>query len=106
MEKLVYSRVFHFLEINNIFYNQQFGFRPKYSTNHALIDITEKIRYALDHGNLAAGVFVDFQKAFDTVNHQILLKKLNHYGIRGTIKKWFTSYLSNRQQHVSVMGFN
>ena len=75
MEKLVYSRVFNFLEINNILYNQQFGFRPKYSTNHALIDITEKIRYALDHGKFAAGVFVDFQEAFDTVNHEILLKK-------------------------------
>jgi len=54
----------------------------------------------------AAGVFVDLQKAFDTVNHEILFKKLQHYGIRGTLIKWFTSYLSNRQQHVSVMGFD
>ena len=106
MEKIVYSRVFNYLNINNIFYEQQFGFRPAHSTNHALINITEKIRETLDKGNIAAGVFVDFQKAFDTVNHQILLKKLSHYGITGTLHKWFRSYLSNRTQHVSVLGFN
>jgi len=106
MEKLVYSRLFNFVEINNIFHNQQFSFRPSYSTNHALINITERIREALDHSNIAAGVFVDFQKAFDTVNHEILINKLDHYGIRGTLKNWFTSYLSNRQQHVSVLGFD
>ena len=105
MEKIVYSRVFNYLNINNIFYEQQFGFRPAHSTNHALINITEKIRETLDKGNIAAGVFVDFQKAFDTVNHQILQKKLSHYGINGTLHKWFKSYLSNRTQHVSVLGF-
>ena len=76
MEKITYSRVFKFLDKNNIFYKQQYGFRPKYSTNHALIDITEKIREALDKNKIAAGVFVDFQKAFDTVNHKILTKKV------------------------------
>ena len=55
---------------------------------------------------MAAGVFVDFQKAFDTVNHEILIKKLDHYGIRGTLNKWFESYLKNRKQHVSVLGFD
>ena len=106
MEKIVYSRVFNFLNINKIFYEQQFGFRPLHSTNHALINITEKIRETLDRGEVAAGLFVDFQKAFDTVNHQILLKKLDHYGISGTLNKWFGSYLSNRNQHVSVLGFD
>ena len=106
MEKLVYSRVFSFLDTNKIFYNHQYGFRPKYSTNHALINITERIRESLDQGKFVAGVFVDFQKAFDTVNHQILVKKLSHYGIRGNLNKWFASYLSNRKQHVSVLGFD
>jgi hypothetical protein len=106
LEKLVFPRVFSFLEDNKILYKHQYGFRPKYSTNHALINITEKIRDALDQGKIAGGVFVDFQKAFDTVNHSILLKKLNHYGIRGDIGKWFASYLSNRKQFVSVLGFD
>ena len=73
--------------------------------NHALINITEKIRETLDKGNIAADVFVDLQKAFDTVNHQILLKKTIKL-ITGTLHKWFRSYLSNRTQHVSVLGFN
>jgi hypothetical protein len=106
IEKLVFPRVFNFLEDNKIIYKLQYGFRPKHSTNHALINVTEKIRDALDQGKIAGGVFVDFQKAFDTVNHSILIKKLAHYGIRGEVGKWFASYLSNRKQFVSVLGFD
>ena len=75
LEKLVYSRLYNFLDDFNCLYSLQFGFRAKYSTNHALISITEEIRQALDNKKLACGVFVDFQKAFDTVNHAILIKK-------------------------------
>jgi len=64
----------------------------------------QEIRETVDKGNLAVGVFVDFQKAFDTVNHKILLHKLEHYGVRGVAKKWFHSYLENRQQSVSING--
>ena len=71
LEKLMYKRLCTFLNSNNITYNLQFGFR-QYSTSHALIDITENIRKALDVGNIACGAFVDLQKAFDTVDHQIL----------------------------------
>ena len=104
-EKLVFSRVYSFLDRNKSLYELQFGFRPKHSTNHALINIIEKIKDALDHGHFVCGVFVDFQKAFDTVNHKILLKKLANYGIRGEMKDWFASYLSNREQFVSILGF-
>ena len=66
--------------------------------------MTEAIKSTLDNGRYGCGVFIDRQKAFDTVNHSILLKKLEHYGIRGTALKWFTSYLTDRQQYVAVNG--
>jgi hypothetical protein len=106
LEKLMFNRVLSFLEQEKIIYNNQFGFRPKHSTNHALISITEQIKENLDNNNYACGVFVDFQKAFDTVNHSILLKKLDKYGIRGPALSWFKSHLTNRLQYVSILGFN
>ena len=105
-EKLVYSRLYSFLNIHNCIHELQFGFRAKHSTNHALTSLTEMIREALDGSNFACGIFVDFQKAFDTVDHTILLKKLEHYGVRGLANNWFKSYLTNRQQFVSINGFN
>ena len=105
-EKLVYSRLYSFLTLHNCIYELQFGFRAKHSTNHALLSLTEMIREALDESNFACGIFIDLQKAFDTVDHQILLKKLEYYGIRGIANNWFRSYLTNRQQFVSVNGFN
>ena len=74
----------------------QLGFRQKHSTSHAFIHLTDKIREQLDKGNFACGIFVDFQKAFDTVDHQILIQKLNYYGIRGIENNWFSSYLLNQ----------
>ena len=102
IEKLMHERVYSFLEKFKCIYNLQFGFRKGHSTTHALIDLTEAIRKAIDENKFAVGVFIDLQKAFDTVDHKILLKKLDHYGIRGTANKWFESYLSNRQQFVTI----
>ena len=98
--------LYTFLNNNNIIYNLQFGFRQQYSTSRALINITENIRKAPDDGNIGCGVFADLQKTFDTVDHQILLAKLNHYGIRGVSNDWFKSYLSNRNQYVYINGFD
>ena len=79
----MYNRLYTFLDNDNIIYNLQFGFRQQYSTSHALINITEIIRKALDDENIGCRVFLNLQKAFDTVDHKILLAKLNHYGICG-----------------------
>ena len=101
----MYRRLYTFLNNKNIIYDLQFGFRQQYSPSHALINITENIRKVLDGGNIGCGVFVDLQKAVDTVDHQILLAKLNHYGICGVSNDWFKSYLSNRNQYVSINGY-
>ena len=103
-ERVMYVRVEDFLKSSEILYNFQFGFRKQYSTNHALLSIVEKIRESLDNNRFVCGVFIDLEKAFDTVNHAILLSKLDHYGIRGTANNWFSSYLSNRSQTVTING--
>ena len=72
LEKLLHKRFYTFLNSNDIIYNLQFGFRHQYSTSYAVININENIKKALDGGNIGCGVFVDIQKAFDTVDHQIL----------------------------------
>ena len=92
-----------FLEQQNCFYNAQFGFRLSLSTNNALMmSITENIQSQLDQNKFCAGVFVDLKKAFDTVDHEILLKKLPNYGIRGIANEWFCSYLTKRKQYLII----
>ena len=104
IEKLMYNRLYSFLSKFSCIYDLQFGFRTNHSTVHALINLTEDIRSSLDNNNFAVGVFVDLQKAFDTVDHKILLSKLEFYGIRGITNQWFNSYFNNRKQFVSING--
>ena len=104
IEKLMDKRLYQFFEDNNVLYKKQFGFQKRHSTSHSLIEITETIKESIDNGKFGCGIFIDLKKAFDTVNHQILLTKLEHYGVRGTPLKWFESYLSNRKQYVFYNG--
>ena len=105
-EKVMYKRLFKFLEFHKILYNLQFGFQENHSIDHALVSLTETIRHSLDNKRFGCGIFIDLQKAFDTVNHQILLSKMEHYGVRGCALDWFKSYLSEREQYVSINGSN
>ena len=105
-EKLIHKRLYSFFEEQNIIFKNQFGFRKNHSTVHALIDLTEDIRKTIDSNKFACGIFVDLQKAFDTVDHNIILKKLEHYGIRGIANDWFKFYLSDRSQLVSILVYD
>ena len=73
--------------------------------NHALISTTELIKSELEDGNYVAGIFIDLEKAFDTVNHDILIQKLSYYGFRGNSQKLIKSFLTNRKHYVSINGF-
>ena len=84
---------------NSVLFESQFGFQKGKSTTHSLIEIVENIRNCMDNSMYGCGIFIDLKKAFDTVNHEILIKKLEHYGVRGTSREWFSSYLNNRTQY-------
>ena len=105
-EKLIYMRIYSYLTKKDLIYSKQFGFRSNHSTNHAIISITEHIRNLLDNSKYVCGIFVDLEKAFDTVNHKVLCEKLNFYGLRGNVNNLLQSYLSNRKQYVSLNGYN
>ena len=105
-EKLMHSRLIEFLEERQIPYYIQFGFRKDFSINYVILSLLEIIQKALDGGQIAYGIFIDLEKAFDTVSYDILLEKLDHYGIRGISNDWFRSYLSDRSQFVSINSFN
>ena len=98
LERIIYNRLYRHLQVNNVLYEYQFGFRKNYSTILALLDVTDSIYENIDQGNYGVGIYIDLQKAFDTVNHDILLYKLFNYGVRGIVHDWFKSYLTNRQQ--------
>ena len=106
LEKLVYNRLYSFLDSNNLISQQQFGFRSKHSTSHPMTLLLNKVSSASNAKKHSIVIFCDLKKAFDTCNHSLLLKKLSNLGITGTELKWFENYLTNRQQFVSCNDFD
>jgi len=102
LERVMFNRVSNYLNHYNVLYEYQFGFRKIHSTSLAVIDIVNMIETELSNKNYVLGVFIDFKKAFDCVDIDILLYKLQYYGIRGHVLDWFKSYLTNRNQYTFV----
>ena len=102
LERLIYKRLVSFLNKHNMFYKFQFGFREGHSTILALTEIVDNVKISIDKNEYTIGIFLDLCKAFDTVDHSILLKKLKNYGIRGVAHSLISSYLSNRTQFTVI----
>jgi hypothetical protein len=106
LEKVVCNRLCSFLETNNILSGAQFGFRPGHSTVHPMVHFVNHVSKALNNKEHSIAIFCDLRKAFDSCDHEILLRKLSGVGIRGDTLAWFRNYLSNRQQFVTISGHN
>lgn len=106
LEKIFSKRLLSFIEKCKILCDSQYGFRKGRNTGHALCELVEEITDSIDNNEYTVGVFIDLKKAFDTINHSILLKKLEHMGIRGNALNWLTSYLNNRHQYVKYNNCN
>ena len=98
---MMYNRRLKFL--NDILINHQYGFRERHSTYMALLRMFNDITKEIDNENFAMGIFIDLSKAIDTVDHSLLIKKMQHYEIRGISLRWFSDYLNNRKQYVSLI---
>ncbi len=105
-EKVMYLRLTNFLEVNNLISNSQYGFRQNHSTIHPLIQLSNFISKSFNEKKHVLGIFCDLSKAFDTVDHSILLQKLSKIGIRGMELSWFSNYLTNRKQFVRINNCN
>ncbi len=106
LEKIVHYRLYNFLTTKGGLYNDQYGFRPGHSTTDAISKFTAHVSSCLENKMTTMALFLDLSKAFDTIDHGILLNKLYFYGIRGIALDWFRSYLTNRTQFVSYCNIN
>ena len=102
LEKIIYIRVYSFLEDHNILNDSQYGFRSKRSCNQAITELTERLLQAKEQSLQSAAIFLGLSKAFDTLNHEVLLAKLHRYGIRGIANDWFRHYLTDRTLRAKV----
>ena len=91
----MYNRLYKHLKENDILYKKQFGFQQKHSTEHAILQLIDQENNIFERNQITLCIFIDLSKAFDTVEHKILISKLKNYGVRGNSLKWFESYLNN-----------
>lgn len=101
-EAIVFQQVYDYLTSNDLLYTSQYGFRKLHSTELATLELTDRINYSLDNNEIPLAIFLDLSKAFDTIDHTILLHKLEYYGIHGSSLSWFQIYLTNRYQYVEI----
>ena len=101
LERIMYNQLFKYLKTNEILYKKQFGFQEGHSTEHAIIQLIDQINNCFEKNHFTVGIFIDLKKAFETVDHAILIKKLKHYEIKGNNLRWFESYLENRKQYIT-----
>ena len=104
LEKVVFTQLYDYFHKNQLFYSSQYGFRKLHSTEFAALELTDRILKDIDDRDVSLAIFMDLSKAFDTLDHHILLKKLNYYEIEGPALDWFSSYLTGRQQYVELDG--
>ena len=101
-EKVIFRQLYDYFQIKKLFYNSQYGFRTEHSTEFAALEVIDRILIEMDENEIPINIYLDLSKAFDTLDHNILLYKLNHYGISGSSLKLIESYLTNREQYVEI----
>ena len=101
-EKVVYNQLYTHFQTYKLFYFSQYGFRKRHSTEFAALELIDKVLQNIDDKNATFAIYMDLLKAFDTLNHRILINKLSHYGIHGNELAWFSSYLCDRIQYVEI----
>ena len=102
LEKIIHQRITQYFTKYKLLSHRQYGFREKHSTYMALVDLVDRISNEIDNGQLSFGIFIDLSKAFDTINHSILINKLSYYGLDGVVKNLLSSYITNRKQYVQI----
>ena len=103
-ERIVFNQLYKYLDDNNFLFDSQYGFRKHHSTELAAVELIDRIYETMDQGDIPISIFLDLSKAFDTLDHSILLNKLEYYGVKGNASRWFSSYLTGRYQYVDMEG--
>ena len=102
-EKVIYQQLYAYFENSNLFFKGQYGFRKDHYTEMSSLELVHRILSFMDNGDTPIGIFLDLSKAFDTLNHNILLHKLKHYGLSKNSTGLITNYLENRTQYVTLI---
>ena len=101
-ERVIFNQLILYFDRYKLLYKSQYGFRKNHSTEFAALEFIDKIIHSMDNGHIPVGIFIDLSKAFDTIDHNILVAQLEFYGVKSFSNKLFKKYLTNRQQYVSL----